>query len=439
MPPKKHKAADCDLCCKRIVEGKDEALHCDGGCGLWFHRYCAGVSASHFKDLSNSPEPFVCYFCYQRSQLAVTKHLRDEVTRLNSEINKLSERLAKLSSSPEVRFAAPVSQLPTINKSNDASAPTHAATLKQASNHTTSNPSHAQSFNRESSDTKHSSRFVSSADKKFNIVVYGLCECPKGSPRHERMSYDTDLASKTIQSICPRLSEYAIRDCSRIGKYSEERARPLIIKFARSCDAATVLANRHKISKSDHPNVFLKPFMTVAERKTESTLLRERRALIESGIERKLIKIRGNSIFVKKCKVGSANEDTFFRDQHHSITDVQKQSREPTPICDMNATINATPTNVTNTMSTAAADNASTFTCGTTSVLSARATDNGTFTRSTINVSSVDNTNVAMSTSTSDTNMSANDISLVSNEDSTSQTQTQERPLLRPALTNNPE
>ena len=350
---------DCDLCCKRVVEGKDEALHCDGGCGLWFHRYCAGISASHFKDLSNSPEPFVCYICYQRSQLAVTKQLRDEVTRLNSEINKLSERLAKLSSSPEVRLPAAVSQLPT---SNDTSVPTYAATLKQASN--PNSPSRAQSFNKESSDTKRSSRSVSSADKKFNIVVYGLSECPKGSPRHERMSYDTDLVCKTIQSIlCPELREYAICDCSRIGKCSEERARPLIIKFARSCDAATVLANRHKISKSDHPNVFLKPFMTVAERKTESTLLRERRALIESGIERKLIKIRGNSIFVNKRKVGFANEDTFIRDQHHSITDVQKQSRKPTPLCDTNVTINATPTSVTNTMSVTTADNASTFTC----------------------------------------------------------------------------
>ena len=404
MPPKKPKAVDCDLCCKRVVEGKDEALHCDGGCGLWFHRYCAGVSASHFKDLSNSPEPFVCYICHQRSQLAVTKQLRDEVTRLNGEINKLSEQLAKLSSSPEARLAAVVSQLPTNNKSNDTSVLTYAATLKQASNSANSS-SHAQSFNKEPSGTKHSSRPVSSVDKKFNIVMYGLSECPKGSPRHERISYDTDLACKTIQSICPELREYAVCDCSRIGKYSEERARPLIIKFARSRDAATVLANRHKISKSDHPNVFLKPFMTMAERKTESTLLRERRALIESGIERKLIKIRGNSIFVNKNKVGSANEDTFIRDQHRSITDVQKQSREPTPICNTNATINATPMSVTNTMFTPTTDNANTSTCGTASVLSARATDKGAFTRSTNNVMSVNNTNDDMSTSANNTDV----------------------------------
>ena len=103
--------------------------------------------------------------------------------------------------------------------------------------------------------------------------------------------------------------------------------------------------------------------MTVAARKTEAPLLRERRALIESGIERKLIKLRGNLICEKKCTVGCANAATFFRDQHHSITDVHKQSREPTPICAMNATITATPTSVINAMSTAAADTARTYTC----------------------------------------------------------------------------
>jgi hypothetical protein len=99
MSPKKPKPATCDLCCKQIQEGKEEALHCEGGCGLWFHRYCAGVSVSLFKELAGSPEPFLCYICYQRSQLAVTKELRNEVAHLKSEITKLSEQLtiAKLS------------------------------------------------------------------------------------------------------------------------------------------------------------------------------------------------------------------------------------------------------------------------------------------------------------------------------------------------------
>ena len=38
----------------------------------------------------------MCYACYQRSQLAVTKQLQSEVAHLKGEITKLSEQLAKL-------------------------------------------------------------------------------------------------------------------------------------------------------------------------------------------------------------------------------------------------------------------------------------------------------------------------------------------------------
>ena len=88
---------DCDLCCKHIVEGREEALQCEGGCGLWFHRYCAGVSTSYFQELANSPAPFVCFSCYQRLQRAITSQLQDEVARLKAEIGSLCDKLNEMS------------------------------------------------------------------------------------------------------------------------------------------------------------------------------------------------------------------------------------------------------------------------------------------------------------------------------------------------------
>ena len=88
---------DCDLCCKHIVEGREEALQCEGGCGLWFHRYCAGVSTSYFQELANSPAPFVCFSCYQRLQKAITSQLQDEVARLKAEIDSLRDKLNEMS------------------------------------------------------------------------------------------------------------------------------------------------------------------------------------------------------------------------------------------------------------------------------------------------------------------------------------------------------
>ena len=342
MPPKKPKSTDCDLCSKRIVEGKEDALQCEGGCGLWFHHYCAGVSISHFKELSNSSEPFVCYACYQRSQLAIMKQLRSEVAHLKGKINKLAEQLAKLSTA-SLQDEVTVSQLSTSNiykSGTNSNVPTYAAASKQAGN--LSNPStsnmHAQpSFNRAPGAN---AKRNSPVDKRFNMVIYGLTECPKGSPRHEHISYNTNLACKTIKSICPDLSDYAVCDCLRIGKYSKQRTRPLTVKFAHSYDVTSILSNRHKISKADCPNVFLKPFMSTAERKTESTLLKKRRTLIDSGVERKLIKIRGNSLYINKAKVGSANEDIFI--QHQQSRD---QSQDPI-LLTRHGTNNAMPTNV---------------------------------------------------------------------------------------------
>ena len=61
-PADKNTYVDCDLCCKHIVEGREEALQCEGGCGLRFHRYCAGVSTSYFQELANSPAPLINSF-----------------------------------------------------------------------------------------------------------------------------------------------------------------------------------------------------------------------------------------------------------------------------------------------------------------------------------------------------------------------------------------
>ena len=88
---------DCDLCCKHIVEGREEALQCEGGCGLWFHCYCAGVLTFYFQELVNIPTPFIYFSCYQRLQKAITSQLQDEVAHLKAEIGSLRDKLNEMS------------------------------------------------------------------------------------------------------------------------------------------------------------------------------------------------------------------------------------------------------------------------------------------------------------------------------------------------------
>ena len=200
------------------MDGKEEPLQCEGGCSLWFHRYYAGVSISHFNELSNSPEPFVRYACHRRLQLAATKQLQSEVAHLKGEILMLSEKLAKLTTT-SLPLEATVSQLSTNNSScTNSYGPSYADALKQVGNSANSSTSNIHEQTRA---PRTNVKRNSTVNNKFNTVIYGLSECIKGSLKHERIT----LASKTIKSICPDLSAYAICDCTRMGKYSEHRTR----------------------------------------------------------------------------------------------------------------------------------------------------------------------------------------------------------------------
>ena len=77
------------MCLANIVEGKDEALQCEGACQQWFHRYCAGVSQSHFKTLTTSDSPFVCLYCSRDLRQAALNQLQDEVRALKTEVGEL--------------------------------------------------------------------------------------------------------------------------------------------------------------------------------------------------------------------------------------------------------------------------------------------------------------------------------------------------------------
>ena len=70
--------------------------------------------------------------------------------------------------------------------------------------------------------------------------------------------------------------------------------RPLLVKFLRAFDATLVLSNKKSLTSG----VSIKPDLTLEERKIENALLKERRRLIDSGTERKFIRIRGNSLYL---------------------------------------------------------------------------------------------------------------------------------------------
>ena len=104
MSKPKRVRVSCGVCLAQITDGKDEALLCEGQCGLWYHRGC-GFPSKLYKDLSNSDELFHCLSCTNSS-------LKEEVAKLKEELNLSMEYRAK--------YSALANELVSLRKTMDS-------------------------------------------------------------------------------------------------------------------------------------------------------------------------------------------------------------------------------------------------------------------------------------------------------------------------------
>ena len=235
--------------CEKLIEdnGKgQESIYCEGKCDGWMHRVCAGLSVRVYQFAKSSSIPFLCHYC------AHTK----EIEELKSKISDLEAKLRQ-------------------------------AKLKKP----TSTPDTTQDTN------------TSQNENRFTIIIYGVKECEGGTPRHERTIQDSTKVHEIIHAVHGSLSEYAIRDCMRIGEYGRKKCRPILVKLTRSCDVSTILSNGSRLVS--YPGIAIKPVLSKEQQEVESVLLCERRKLINSDVKRKDIRIRGNTLYVNEEKHGT--------------------------------------------------------------------------------------------------------------------------------------
>ena len=106
-------AKTCDLCCDTLEDGQDILL-CEGGCNSNVHRYCAGVTKSHYTELA-SATPFICQFCTLKTYKAIVQQLQTEVEGLKSELASVKTLLKQQHGQTQARhdsksYAAAASQ-----------------------------------------------------------------------------------------------------------------------------------------------------------------------------------------------------------------------------------------------------------------------------------------------------------------------------------------
>jgi len=148
---------------------------------------------------------------------------------------------------------------------------------------------------------------ATSGDRKSNVVVFGIEECPQNTLRSAQIIRDTKEVSKVFSNIDVHIEPSQVLDCFRLGKFKPQqtRPRPILIKLNHAIDAASVLAN-HSSLKSP---IFIKPDLSPTECVIESILLKERWSLIENGYSRKSIKLSSQCgyIYLNNKLFGSVN------------------------------------------------------------------------------------------------------------------------------------
>ena len=229
---------------------------------------CVLGSPKKFFSKSRTVEPFYCLHCTNRRQ-------EKEIAALNSKIGLLLSKLTELESSTSP------SNSPAPEASNQLS-------YAQAAL-----PGPSVSPTQPGSSTAPQIR---SPDRKFNIDIYGIAECEKGSRKHIRLSKDTQFVSEVLSSLDPEVTTHSVQDCIRLGKYLDSKNRPILVKLSRACDVSSILSNRYKLASSPRPSI--KADMSPEERAIYSALLTQRWMLITNGVSRANIRIRGKSLYV---------------------------------------------------------------------------------------------------------------------------------------------
>jgi len=311
-PPHKKTTSEAavDLSCVKCSKSvQSDGVQCERCC-RWEHRDCAGLSKSLYKALSNSPGSVMCFCssCEPKVKLAIKffDDIEEKHRTLESRLQQLEQRVSKSTES-------------NVAPSNSSSSGNSASQFT-SSEQTTSSATKPANF-----------------DRQCNVVVYGIKESAPDTDRKTRLMHDIKQALTSFTPISDQLEPNAVKDCYRLGKFnpSHSRPRPLMIKFLRNIDATHILSNKKLLQ----PPVYVKPDLTLDERKTESLLLKERRVLINKGAIRKRIKLRKSQLLVDNqpyCAVKNSQLQFFSHpfssmDTTQAVVDQQSPNQNLPP------------------------------------------------------------------------------------------------------------
>ena len=245
-------------------EGED-LVFCKGACQRWLHRTCAGLTDPAFDELRNSDQHFYCYQCFVAFHKSEIKDLRNTVASLTKELSNPRSQLSREVSSVQKHYAPAKDPTPSSYSGVVSKVPKVTTTQDVPSPHLPPKPK-------------------PQVDHKFNLVIFGLDECPGSTPCRERIALDEEAVVHSLQQKIPSFTALSVRDCHRLGKYehsdhSRRRPRPILVTLNRASDVSLVLSTRFPTG-----SIYVRPDLPPEVRHVQSIVREEHCSLIQQGL-----------------------------------------------------------------------------------------------------------------------------------------------------------
>ena len=147
------------------------------------------------------------------------QELKSTIDNLTQEVTALKVSASPINEVINPQGSSPKSQLDT------QSTPVVSVTNRQTQSATT-----AKKFDK--ADDK------AQGDRKFNVVIYGIIECSKGTPRNERLTHDLDKVTSIVTEGENSINPLSIHDLLRLGKYRDQstKPRPILVRLTRTIE-----------------------------------------------------------------------------------------------------------------------------------------------------------------------------------------------------------
>lgn len=296
----------CSVCDEEIKEnvGKqagDEAVECEGVCGAWLHRKCAGLSKAAFDIVCKSPNPFYCSPCKLGKLELELKSVRDQVTAMAS---KLSVAVAEIASFKGTLAASENNQANSTGATpaSYASAVSGVEWAPLGKNDYRSPPVSAS---------------IPSFERRCNVIIGGVGESPRGTSRVNREKHDFDEIMTLISSLDSQIGAGSVRDHLRLGKFNPKSTRPrqILVRLTRVPEVSSILSKRGNIQTP----LSVRPDLSPYDRRREAALMKERWTLMQSGVNKSEIKIRGSRLLVRNKLHAQFREGSVIIEQQETL------------------------------------------------------------------------------------------------------------------------